>query len=462
MTTHAGPRRRRAAARAGYAEDLLRGPRRRRCTSPPGRRRTPSDPEWAERVAAHRARRPGSLADRRDRRPRRRRCAAATGPCSSTASAPGSPPSSTRSAPGTTSTRAAAVRRRPAPASCSTRGARRRSTSSPSRNEVGMAVVPATASGRLFRDELGRLNAAVSAVSDRVALVVAGRVLDLSARRRRADEPRLEACCVTRWRLAVGHPHRHPGARRRDGSTARWPAGPWSLAPLTTLPALAVGVGARGPPCTGLGAPPLVLAAVALTVLVARLARDAPGRARRHRRRALRELRPRAGRWRSCAAATSARAASPRSCWCCCSTSPRSRTLAAVAGAARALAGVRAAGEPSRCWPGRCARPVPAGPRRRPGRDRRRQRRPAGRLRAAAPSVVGASVALAAGSPPVCAWWAGAGGAARPRVAGGRLVLRAGASSALGGITGDVLGAVVEIALAVGLTAAALVLPHAG
>ena len=40
--------------------------------------------------------------------------------------------------------------------------------------------MPATASGRLFRDELGRLNAAVSAVSDRVALVVAGRVLDLS------------------------------------------------------------------------------------------------------------------------------------------------------------------------------------------------------------------------------------------------------------------------------------------
>jgi adenosylcobinamide kinase / adenosylcobinamide-phosphate guanylyltransferase len=47
-------------------------------------------------------------------------------------------------------------------------------------NEVGMAVVPETASGRLFRDELGRLNATVSAVSDRVLLVVAGRVLDLS------------------------------------------------------------------------------------------------------------------------------------------------------------------------------------------------------------------------------------------------------------------------------------------
>ena len=47
-------------------------------------------------------------------------------------------------------------------------------------NEVGLGVVPATVSGRLFRDELGRLNNAVSAVSDRVQLVVAGRVLDLS------------------------------------------------------------------------------------------------------------------------------------------------------------------------------------------------------------------------------------------------------------------------------------------
>jgi adenosylcobinamide kinase/adenosylcobinamide-phosphate guanylyltransferase len=47
-------------------------------------------------------------------------------------------------------------------------------------NEVGWSVVPGTASGRMFRDDLGRLNAAVSAVSDRVALMVAGRVLDLS------------------------------------------------------------------------------------------------------------------------------------------------------------------------------------------------------------------------------------------------------------------------------------------
>jgi adenosylcobinamide kinase/adenosylcobinamide-phosphate guanylyltransferase len=47
-------------------------------------------------------------------------------------------------------------------------------------NEVGLGVVPPMASGRMFRDELGRLNALISAASDRVVLVVAGRVLDLS------------------------------------------------------------------------------------------------------------------------------------------------------------------------------------------------------------------------------------------------------------------------------------------
>ena len=47
-------------------------------------------------------------------------------------------------------------------------------------NEVGLGVVPATSSGRLFRDELGRLNAQLSAASEHVHLVVAGRVLDLS------------------------------------------------------------------------------------------------------------------------------------------------------------------------------------------------------------------------------------------------------------------------------------------
>jgi adenosylcobinamide kinase/adenosylcobinamide-phosphate guanylyltransferase len=41
-------------------------------------------------------------------------------------------------------------------------------------NEVGSGVVPATPSGRRFRDELGRLNAALAAESEQVLLTVAG------------------------------------------------------------------------------------------------------------------------------------------------------------------------------------------------------------------------------------------------------------------------------------------------
>ncbi|QPL95381.1 bifunctional adenosylcobinamide kinase/adenosylcobinamide-phosphate guanylyltransferase [Streptomyces clavuligerus] len=46
-------------------------------------------------------------------------------------------------------------------------------------NEVGSGVVPATASGRRFRDELGRLNAAFAAECEQVVLVVAGQALVL-------------------------------------------------------------------------------------------------------------------------------------------------------------------------------------------------------------------------------------------------------------------------------------------
>jgi adenosylcobinamide kinase/adenosylcobinamide-phosphate guanylyltransferase len=41
-------------------------------------------------------------------------------------------------------------------------------------DEVGSGVVPDTRSGRLFRDELGRLNQALAASADQVWLVVAG------------------------------------------------------------------------------------------------------------------------------------------------------------------------------------------------------------------------------------------------------------------------------------------------
>ncbi len=50
-------------------------------------------------------------------------------------------------------------------------------------DEVGSGVVPPTASGRLFRDELGRLNARIAATADEVVLVVAGQALVLKGRR---------------------------------------------------------------------------------------------------------------------------------------------------------------------------------------------------------------------------------------------------------------------------------------
>jgi adenosylcobinamide kinase/adenosylcobinamide-phosphate guanylyltransferase len=46
-------------------------------------------------------------------------------------------------------------------------------------NEVGSGVVPATVSGRRFRDELGRLNAAFAAECEHLLLVVAGQALSL-------------------------------------------------------------------------------------------------------------------------------------------------------------------------------------------------------------------------------------------------------------------------------------------
>lgn len=56
-------------------------------------------------------------------------------------------------------------------------------------NEVGQGVVPATASGRLFRDLLGSVHTQVGAVCDEVGLVVAGHVLPLAPRTPSPQEP---------------------------------------------------------------------------------------------------------------------------------------------------------------------------------------------------------------------------------------------------------------------------------
>lgn len=49
--------------------------------------------------------------------------------------------------------------------------------------EVGLGVHPSSEAGRVFRDRLGELNRAVAAVADDVLLVVAGRVLHLERAR---------------------------------------------------------------------------------------------------------------------------------------------------------------------------------------------------------------------------------------------------------------------------------------
>ncbi|WP_172651128.1 bifunctional adenosylcobinamide kinase/adenosylcobinamide-phosphate guanylyltransferase [Rhodococcus opacus] len=54
--------------------------------------------------------------------------------------------------------------------------------------EVGLGVIPETRSGRLFRDEIGSLNARLAQVCDRVVLVVAGLTMTLK------DDPAREAC----------------------------------------------------------------------------------------------------------------------------------------------------------------------------------------------------------------------------------------------------------------------------
>jgi adenosylcobinamide kinase/adenosylcobinamide-phosphate guanylyltransferase len=56
-------------------------------------------------------------------------------------------------------------------------------------NEVGSGVVPATSSGRLFRDQLGRLNAMVAAESESVLLLVAGLPVSLRGRPDAAAAP---------------------------------------------------------------------------------------------------------------------------------------------------------------------------------------------------------------------------------------------------------------------------------
>lgn len=138
------------------------------------------DPEWAARVAAHRKRRPAgwSTVETRDLEP----LLAAEGPpllidcltlwLTGTMDAVGAWDDSRWNHGG-----AKALGQRTAALIAALRATRR--TVVAVSNEAGSGIVPATAAGRRFRDELGQLNAAVAAECEQVLLVTAGTVWPL-------------------------------------------------------------------------------------------------------------------------------------------------------------------------------------------------------------------------------------------------------------------------------------------
>ncbi len=168
------------SGKSRYAEALCRGYDRPVSYVAPGRPPSPEDPEWAARVAAHRAGRPAGwityetrdlaavLAD--GSRPVLIDCLGTwlTGVVDDADGWHDLP-----------AARALLATARLELLSALRNHGERREIVVVS-NEVGWSLVPMDPSGRFFADELGRLNAAVATVADRVHLVVAGRVLDLT------------------------------------------------------------------------------------------------------------------------------------------------------------------------------------------------------------------------------------------------------------------------------------------
>jgi adenosylcobinamide kinase/adenosylcobinamide-phosphate guanylyltransferase len=170
------------SGKSAYAEDLLPdGPVSYVATA----RRDPDDPEWTARIAAHVARRPpgwhtvepegpGALAEliaaEDGHRPLLVDDLATwlTGVLDAVSAWDGGSPALDEAA-GYADGLVAAVAR------CT---ARLVLVSA----EVGLGVVPETRSGRLFRDELGSLNARLAQVCDEVLLLVAGIPVQLTSR----------------------------------------------------------------------------------------------------------------------------------------------------------------------------------------------------------------------------------------------------------------------------------------
>lgn len=322
-------------------------------------------------------------------------------------------------------------------------------------NEVGSGVVPATPSGRLFRDLLGRLNAQVAAACDTAVLVVAGGVIQLPAAsgRARVGAPADEVSPgpgVTRdaWLLAFGTLTAWP--LPAPATVNRGVAGrAMTLAPLVMIPLLALFAApglliAHGhvPALVGAG---LLVAALVLSTRgmhLDGLADTCDGlSAGYERERALAVMRTGdvgpsgAG---AIALVLLIQAAATADLL---SRSPSHLVLAALA--VLASRHVLAWG---------CRRGVP------PARPEGLGAAMAGSV-GLAPVIGTAGVLTAAGA--VAAWAAGLPWWSSPVVVAaaiaGSWALFARAVRRLGGITGDVLGAAVEIALTVALAAATLV-----
>jgi adenosylcobinamide kinase / adenosylcobinamide-phosphate guanylyltransferase len=141
----------------------------------------PADPEWAARVAAHRARRPGWW-----------RTAETTDLAGMLTSAGGANAALLIDGIGTwlaavldecggwdgSAESAAGVAARIAGLVAAWRQTQAYVVAVS--DEAGLGVVPATPAGRLFRDELGRLNQLLAAESEETELVVAGRIFPLA------------------------------------------------------------------------------------------------------------------------------------------------------------------------------------------------------------------------------------------------------------------------------------------
>ncbi len=167
-----------SSGKSAHAEDLL-------AAEPEviylatGTRPDGSDPDWAERVARHRERRPEGWSTVEDDDATLRRLLTTPGPpvlldsLGGWAGAALARCGAWDDAPGWADRWDAEADAFVA----AWRGAARRVVAVG--EETGWGVVPATASGRLFRDALGSLTQRLAEDADRAVLVVAGRVLDL-------------------------------------------------------------------------------------------------------------------------------------------------------------------------------------------------------------------------------------------------------------------------------------------